>query len=124
MLSDADKALYARQILLAEVGLAGQERLSATPLAFPDAADPRASAVARDYLSRAGAGVRPSEVPAVAVAVPATPDLQRTAADPALEDCAAWLRGAWAAVEATKQSVGAGSAADFPSDYRLGAEVQ
>ena len=122
MLSDADKALYARQIVLSEIGLEGQRRLRATAVAIAPGADPRAQAVARDYLVRAGVEVRDEPAEWVAVASPS--DLQRVAADPALEDCAAWLLGAFAAVETIKAKIGAGTAADFPNDYALGAEVQ
>jgi len=124
LLSDVDKALYARQILLSELGAGGQERLTTAAIAFANDADPRARAVASEYLSRAGVGSRPDDAPAVEVPVASTATVQRTAADPALEDCAAWLLGAYAAVEAIKARAGAGTAADFPSDYTLGAEVR
>jgi hypothetical protein len=124
VLSDADKALYARQILLPEIGLAGQERLSTAAFEITSDADPRAAAVTRDYLQRAGVGGRAGGAPAAVVPVASAAEVQRVAADSALEECAAWLLGAFAAVEAIKAGAGAGTKADFPSDYRLGAEVQ
>jgi hypothetical protein len=126
LLSEADKALYARQILLSELGLGGQERLTTASITIADDADPRARAVACEYLQRAGVGTGAGagDAPAVLVPVPSAAAVQRVAADPALEECAAWLLGAYAAVEAIKARAAAGAAADFPSDYALGAEVQ
>jgi hypothetical protein len=124
LLSDADKALYARQIVLSEVGLEGQERLRNAAVAIARGADPRARAVAAEYLQRAGVDLPEGGEPAWVVPVANRAEVERVAADPALEECAAWLLGAYAAVEAIKAQTCAGAAADFPSDYALGAEVQ
>lgn len=127
MLTEADKAKYARQILLTELGVAGQERLGATRVQLAGDADPRAAEVARAYLERAGVGEHsdtegaPSSVPVAAVAAPAR--VAHVAGDPALEDCAAWLLGAWAAVEAIKAATGVGSPAVLGDDFVLSREV-
>lgn len=125
MLTDADKAKYARQILLTELGLAGQERLVATRLQWTGDADPRASEVASAYLERAGVGahVPAADAREVAVEVATAGLVAHVAGDAALEDCAAWLLGAFAAVEAIKSAAGAGTPATVRSDFVLSSEV-
>ncbi len=124
MLSDAEKSKYARQILLNELGTSGQERLCSTAFALSEAADPRAAVVARDYLERAGVGVRANPKAPLAVSVASTEEVSRIAGDVALEACAAWLLGAHAAVEAIKAIAGAGSPAQFPDAFVLASEVR
>ena len=124
MLSDADKARYARQILLSELGLEGQERLAHARVAIAAGGDARAVDVAREYLARGGVGAAPSaHAPAVTVALPGPADVQRIAGDPALEGCAAWLAGAFAAVEAIKQAAGVGTPAALDPEILLSREV-
>jgi hypothetical protein len=119
VLSDVEKRLYARQVLLNEVGMAGQARLCATEACVPAHADAAAGAVAADYLQRAGVRVSVSGLPLKAAT---SAEVDAIAGEPMLRDCAAWLAGAWAAVEAIKASTGAGEAAVL-EDFVLNAEV-
>jgi hypothetical protein len=123
VLSVADKQRYSRQILLPELGLGGQERLCAARGVLEPSADPRSARVARDYLERAGVAVEASsdaELPSWPVA--ASDQVVRVAGDPLLEDSAAWLLGAWAAVEVIKRLSGAGTPAEPPRSLVLAAE--
>lgn len=122
MLTDADKAKYARQILLTELGVAGQERLGATRVHLAMDADPRAAEVARAYLDRAGVGAHAEDLERT-VPVASASQVAQLAGDPALEDCAAWLLGAFAAVEAIKAAAGAGEPAALADDFVLSREV-
>ena len=115
MISDADKALYARQILLSELGLPGQARLAATPVRFDASADPRVCAVAREYLQRAGLCMR--EDASVVLAAASAGEVAARAGQPELEECAAWLLGALTAVEAIKASAGAGAKVTLDPTY-------
>ena len=54
MLTDPQKRMYARQILVDELGLAGQERLCTATARLSAAADRAAATVALEYLTRAG----------------------------------------------------------------------
>jgi hypothetical protein len=121
VIPDADKALYARQILLPELGLEGQARLAATELRFAAGADPRVCAIAREYLQRAG--VRVESDAAVVLAAASRSEVAALAAEPALEECAAWLLGALTAVEAIKTSAGAGTPVALDPEFSLAAEV-
>jgi len=56
-LTARDKLLYARHLLLPQVGHAGQERLCAAELHVAEGADPRAAEVCAEYLARAGCRV-------------------------------------------------------------------
>jgi hypothetical protein len=122
VLSDSDKALYARQILLSELGFEGQQRLAATAVGFTDAADLRARAVAADYLARAGFGASAGSNE-IAVALPDAGEVSRVAGDAALDECAAWLIGAFAAVEAIKSASGAGTPGSLDAGFVLAREV-
>ena len=121
MISDADKALYARQILLPELGLEGQARLAETAVGFAAGADPRVCAVAREYLQRAGLRVQPDA--SVVLAAASGREVAARAAEPELEECAAWLLGALTAVEAIKASAGAGTPVALDPEFSLAAEV-
>jgi hypothetical protein len=114
-LGAVDKRRHARQLLLAEIGERGQERLCATRVQLAADADPRAAVVARDYLERAGmqvldasagdaqaAGVDASALP---MAVVDSAAVRALAGHPALDEAAAALAGAFAAVEAIKQAL-------------------
>jgi stage V sporulation protein SpoVS len=106
-LSDRQLRLYARQVIVAEIGRAGQERLCASSVAIAPDADVRAAAVTRDYLQRAGLSL--SELPeSTQLDVPGSAEVRAAAGEPELESCAAWLLGAWAAVEALKEQLGVG----------------
>lgn len=124
MLSDADKVLYARQILLSELGPAGQERLAATEVRIAAAADARVSIVARDYLVRAGVGSQPRALLApLDVSAASQAEVERVAGSAALEGCAAWLLGSFAAVEAIKAAAGVGTPAALDPKFVLAREV-
>ena len=121
MISDGDKALYARQILLPELGFEGQARLAETAVRFDARADARVCAVAREYLQRAGVPVRKDA--SVVLAAASGSELAAHAGEPELEECAAWLLGALTAVEAIKVSVGAGAPVALDAEFSLAAEV-
>jgi hypothetical protein len=121
MLSPAARQRYARHLLLAEVGEAGQERLCHARIQLPVDTDPRAARVARDYLERAGLALHADDQGA------SRPQLNRAAVaalagDPVLEPAAAALLGALGAVEAIKGELGLGIALELPADLRLCAE--
>ncbi|MET0385065.1 MAG: hypothetical protein ABW321_03855 [Polyangiales bacterium] len=119
MLTEEQLRLYARQVIVDELGRSGQERLCASVASIPEGADPRAARVAADYLQRAGLHVAADggQVP-----LPAADIVRSCAGDPALEECAAWLHGAWAAVEVVKARVGVGTPAALAHDWVLNAE--
>jgi hypothetical protein len=119
-LSDRQLRLYARQVIVAEIGRAGQERLCASSVAIAAGADARAAAVTREYLQRAGLELCASESEASGgIAVAAAPEVRACAGEPELESCAAWLLGAWAAVEAVKERLGVGRPASLDSDTEV-----
>lgn len=104
MLDDRQRTLYARHLLLPEIGKEGQEALCAARVRAGADADAHALSVARDYLERAG--VQVGETEGVALELPSASDLGRI--DPALRDAIAAVAGAFAAVEAIKSIVGVG----------------
>lgn len=89
---------YARHVLLAEIGEAGQERLLHASFWLEGLA-PSAASIAREYMERAG----------MAAAEPAA----ATAAEPAA--ATASVLGAWHAVEQIKATLGLGTPAAFPA---------
>jgi hypothetical protein len=117
MLSAADKKRYARQVLLTEVGLAGQARLLQAAVALPANADARAAEIAADYLQRAGLRVDPDA--GAVLALPAGDAVRALAGRPELEEAAAALSGAFAAVEAIKHALVLSQRADLPVGLTL-----
>jgi hypothetical protein len=117
MLSAADKKRYARQVLLTEIGLAGQARLLQVAVALPAGADARAAELAVDYLQRAGLRVDPDA--GAVVAVPAPDAVRALAGRPELDEAAAALAGAFAAVEAIKHALVLGQRAALPVGLTL-----
>jgi hypothetical protein len=116
---DADsKRRHARQLLLVEIGEAGQERLCQARFRIAHGADPRAAAVAEEYLLRSGMQPAPVASPDD-LALPGADAVARLAGDTVLQEAAAALLGAYAAVETIKHCVGAGSAAQLPDGLRL-----
>lgn len=121
MLTDSQKRLYARQILLAEVGFSGQEQLCAARVQLRHDTDEGVSSVARDYLARAGVSVVMNAVDAadgvepvhVAMRVTAS-DVEMLASDAPLAPAARYLAGSLLAVEAMKQVLGQGRAGALP----------
>lgn len=110
---------YARQRLLPEIGDGGQRRLLEALVVPAAGAEPRAAAVAVDYLARAGVGAaaaspvgRPPGTPPPALVEAPVPDAPTvramTGSAPWLGEAAAAVAGAFAAVEAIKSVVGAG----------------
>jgi len=118
-LTPAQKRRYARQVLLREFGEAGQLRLCATQARLPSDADPRAAAVAADYLARAGLAVGDA-VAARELQLPDRDAVRALAGSPSLEQAASALCGAFAAVEAIKAALGVGASAKLPAELQLG----
>lgn len=117
-LSAQERQRYARHLLLTEVGPEGQALLCAARFAVPPGADPRAAAVARTYLERAGvhegAGGRPVPLPDAAEV------RRRAGGEPLLEDAAAAVLGSHGAVEVIKAVLGAGRPGVLPPELGLG----
>jgi hypothetical protein len=106
-ISDEEIRRYSRQILLAEVGGAGQRRLLAAHLCIVGAGEACATAnICARYLAAAGVTVL-----AAPPADGAVPEVRVASAASAAE---AWVQGAFAAVEAQKQVLGIGRAAPAP----------
>jgi hypothetical protein len=126
-LAEVDRRRFARHLLLAEIGQAGQARLCATRLRASEAADPRAAEVARDYLERAGVRVLTHEEErgreAQALALPSPAAVRALAGHLELEEAAAALAGAYAAVEAIKGALGMTVRAELPPGLVLGRET-
>lgn len=109
-LPDEARRRYARHLLLAEVGEAGQASLAAREVAVRG--DARAAEVAAMYLSRAGVRVGPSA--AHVLDVGSSGRVAALAARPGLGEAAAFLAGAFAAVEEIKRTIGAGAPGTLP----------
>jgi len=111
---------YARQLLLGEIGEAGQQRLLDARFCRGVGVDADAYAVAADYLERAGCAMDPS---GSALRVPSTSALMRFAGSPALAESAATILGAFSAVEHLKEVLGIAVARELPSELRLSDEA-
>jgi molybdopterin/thiamine biosynthesis adenylyltransferase len=118
-LDSAARRRYARQILLGEIGEAGQERLLAARFRPAAGADEDAYALAAEYLERAGC--RP-DARGDAVPVPDEEAVSRFAGSAELRAPAAAIMGAFAAVEQIKSLLGIGAQRSFPSNARLSSE--
>jgi len=81
--------------------------------------DARAYAVAAEYLERAGCSYDPH---GQEVRVADCSAVVRLAGSSELHEPAAWVAGAFAAVEHIKEALGIGVARELPSDLRLGDE--
>jgi hypothetical protein len=117
-LSPQKKLRYARQVLLGEIGEAGQLRLCATRLRFGAASDPRAAAVAADYLLRAGIEIT-GDSDADELLLGDAGAIRELAGSSGFEYAAAALAGAFGAVEAIKAALGAGVPSRLPGDLVL-----
>jgi hypothetical protein len=115
-LDAAARRRYARQLLLGEIGNAGQARLLDARFRPNEASDAEAFAVAADYLKRAGC-VR--DEAGDAVAVPDEAVVMRFAGNAALRSPAAAIVGAFCAVEHIKAVLGLAKARGFPTDVTL-----
>lgn len=119
-LDAAARRRFARQLLLGEIGEAGQERLLDANFTAGLASDASAFAAAADYLRRAGC---PESERGRAVQVPDATEVARFAGAPFLNEPAAAVMGAFSAVEHLKEALGIGDAQGFPSDVRLSTEA-
>jgi hypothetical protein len=117
-LSPQRKQRYARQVLLAEIGESGQLRLCEARVRIAPCSDPRAAAVATDYLQRAGLEMtRDAATPELLLGDAVAIDALSGASG--FEHAAAALAGAFAAVEAIKAVLGAGQPARLPAGLVL-----
>ena len=118
-LDAAARRRYARQLLLGEIGEAGQERLLDACFSPGADGDADAYAVAAEYLQRAGCSATQS---GAVLRVPRTAGVMRFAGSPALAAPAAEIAGAFAAVEHIKEALGIAAARELPSELRLSDE--
>jgi len=116
-LDAAARRRYARQLLLSEIGEAGQERLSGAGFCRGAEGDADAYAVAAEYLRRAGC--KESEGEGTSVHVPTTKAVMHFAGKASLRAPAAAVVGAFAAVEHLKEALGVGQPREFPSNLTL-----
>ncbi len=125
MLRDEQILLHARQLLLVEIGAAGQERLCEATAHASANADPEAYNVALEYLTRSG--MRSTSADAAdggfPVQVPESAAVRALAGSPELTHAAAWLVGAFAAVETIKEVCRAGQPAKLDPAFTLATET-
>jgi hypothetical protein len=124
-LSAQQRALYARHLLLPEIGEAGQELLLGSIAQVQEGAQEQAAEVAAEYLARAGLQVvaaSAGEGQGVPVNLPTPSALQRLAGRPELQLAAAALAGAVSAVESIKQALQLGTSASPLHDISLSPE--
>lgn len=118
-LTSAQRARYARHLLLPEIGELGQARLLAS--SFRVAGEPGARAVAGSYLERAGVSVQEQAGATVSV-LEDQGRLEALAGAPYLLEAARALAGAFAAVETIKSVVGIGQPSELPETFSLVSE--
>jgi hypothetical protein len=123
-LSARERTLYARHLLLAEVGSEGQERLLSCRVRASEGQDAQAVATGLSYLSRAGVEIRAEadDTAALSFAPGTDAEVEALAGRPELRAAASALRGAFAAVEIIKETVAAGRPAPFPARFCLSSE--
>ncbi len=119
-LDAATRRRFARQLLLGEIGDAGQERLLVARFRRGVGGDPEAYAVAAEYLERAGCSVGEA---GDEVNLPAAISIDRMAGSPELRASAALIAGAFAATEHLKKVLGVGLPRELPVDLHLHDEV-
>jgi hypothetical protein len=119
-LSPQQRALYARHLLLPEIGLPGQERLLAASVSWPAAGDVVAGAVARTYAQRAG--LCEAENSDFEAPLATAEEVAALAGRPELMQAAGALAGAVAAVESLKRALSLGAAASPLSNLSLSSE--
>jgi len=115
-LDAAARRRYARQLLLGEIGEAGQERLLASGFRSRAGGAADAFAVAADYLERAGCFC---DSEGAEVRIPRTSEVMRFAGNAALREPAALVLGAYSAVEYLKEVLGIAPASEVPTDLSL-----
>lgn len=120
-LSDRDRVRYARQLLLPQIGEAGQARLCASRVRPSKTADAGALAVAESYVGRAG--VQISSDPAIPeLALSSAAEVAALAAEPALLEAARALVGALAAVHVIQSLAGLESPSRLPAVLAMSSE--
>jgi hypothetical protein len=120
-LSSAQRARYARHLLLPELGELGQERLLSSRARPTEHADAGALAVARSYLERAGVAVV-QEQASTQLLVACSAEVEALAGAPYLLEAARALAGAFAAVETIKSVVAIGHSSELPRTLSLASE--
>lgn len=110
---------FARQLLLAEVGERGQARLRAHAVRLEG--DERATESARLYLERAGIAVGDRDAEH-RMEVASRESIRALAGRAELETAAAFLAGAFAAVEEIKRALAVGRAGDLEGVSLIGPE--
>ena len=105
----SDRARYARQLLLPQIGEIGQARLLTSMLVAPASADRGTLAVTRAYLERAGVRVVDAPVEGAEAeplqSLPRGDDIARIAGRPELHEAARALVGALSALQAIQSVV-------------------
>jgi hypothetical protein len=118
-LDAAARRRYARQLLVGEIGEAGQERLLDARFRRGADGDEDAYAVAADYLRRAGCS---ADENGTALRLPSAEAVTRFAGSPELEESAAAIMGAFSAVEHMKEVLGIAASRELPVELRLSDE--
>ena len=118
-LDAAARRRYARQLLLGEIGEAGQERLLEAGFRLGADGDAGATAVAAEYLERAGCV---ADEAGTLLRVPNASAVMRFAGSSALREPAAAIMGAFSAVEHLKEVLGIAVARELSSELTLSDE--
>ena len=118
-LDAAARRRYARQLLLGEIGESGQLRLLDAGFRQGSDSDADATAVAVEYLERAGCS---ADEAGAELRVPDTSAVLRFAGSPALREPAAAIVGAFSAVEHLKEILGVAAARELPIELTLSTE--
>jgi len=118
-LDAAARRRYARHLLLGEIGESGQERLLEAGFRRGADGDGDAYAVAADYLERAGCS---RDHHGIDVLLPTASAVLRFAGSPRLQEPAAAIMGAFAAVEHLKGVLGIAAARELPPGLTLSPE--
>jgi len=118
-LDAAARRRYARQLLLGEIGEAGQERLLEAGFHRGADGDADATAVAAEYLERAGCC---ADRTGAELRVPDASAVMRFAGSPALREPAAVIIGAFSAVEHLKEVLGIAAARELSPELMLSDE--
>jgi hypothetical protein len=118
-LDAAARRRYARQLLVGEIGELGQLRLLDAGFRRGAGGDVEATAVAAEYLERAGCS---SDEAGTELRVPDASAVLRFAGSPAFREPAAAIMGAFSAVEHLKEVLGIAAAREFPNELTLSDE--
>lgn len=97
-----ERRLFARQVSVLEIGVAGQERILGSRVRAAEGADARVARSALDHATRAGALLDAEAEP---IASATQSDVERIAGRPELEDAAAFFLGALGALEHVRRTV-------------------